>query len=152
MADTGEPLTAIRDAALKALARREHSVAELRRKLERKGCEPSLVEQVLGRLQDEGLLSDRRFVEAYVHSRYGKGFGPLRIEAELRERGVDAWLASEGVESGHRRWSELMEQVRRKRFGTPLPEDYREWIRQARFLQQRGFSAESIRRLLKQDL
>jgi len=150
-ARAGDPFAAVRSAAVSALARREHSVAELRRKLYRKGFERPIVERVLEQLQQERLLSDRRFVEAYVHSRSSKGFGPLRIEAELRERGIEAGLAAEGVEPDHARWQELMERVRRKRFGVPLPADYREWARQARFLQSRGFSVEAIRRLLEQD-
>ncbi len=152
MVDVGnDPFAVAWKAAVRVLARREHSVAELRHKLLHRGYEPSAVEQVLERLQEECLLSDRRFVETYVHSRRSKGFGPLRIEAELRERGIEAELAAEGVEPDHARWQALMEQVRRKRFGAELPVEYGERMRQARFLQYRGFSTASIRRLLKQD-
>ena len=147
----GDPIAVTREMALRLLARREHSVMELRCKLLRKGCDSAAVEQVLQRLQDERLLSDPRFAEAYVRFRSGKGFGPLRIEAELRERGVSGQLAAEAIEPDHPRWRELMERVRCKRFGAERPAEYREWARQARFLQSRGFSAEAIRRLLKQD-
>ncbi len=150
-AGSDESFTAVWGVAVRALARREHSVAELRRKLRGKGFCPAVVERVLDRLREEHLLCDRRFVEAFVHSRRSKGVGPLRIEAELRERGVDGALAAEGIEPDHESWQALMEQVREKRFGVEPPRDHRERVRQARFLQHRGFPVDAIRRLLKQD-
>ncbi len=70
------------------LARREHSAFEIRRKLKQKDIADSEIEVVVARLQQEGLLSDDRFAEAYIHMRMGKGYGPLRIALELQQRGV----------------------------------------------------------------
>lgn len=133
--------------ALKLLARREHSVLELRRKLEQRGCEEAPLEAVLERLGAERLLSDRRFAESYVRGRAERGYGPLRIRAELRERGIDAALADGPLgETGD--WTERARAARRKRFGSAVPADYREKARQMRFLQQRGFDGEQIRAAL----
>ncbi len=143
--------SAARDKAVGLLARREHSVAELHRKLRSRGYDSDVVEQVLEQLQEERLLSNERFVEAYVYSRYEKGFGPLRIQKELRERGVSEQLIRQGVEPENPHWTELMSRVRKKQFGPALPADYPEQARQARFLQYRGFAAEQIRQLLKQE-
>ncbi len=144
-------ISSARDRALGLLARREHSVMELGRKLRSRGYESGIVEQVLAQLQEERLLSDERFVEAYVHSRYVKGFGPLRIQMELRERGISEALAGCCIQPGAAHWTELMHRVRKKRFGPALPADYQERARQARFLQHRGFAAEQIHQLLKQE-
>ena len=73
------------------LARREHSMEELRVKLRARGFEDGeAVERELGRLCAEGLLSDARFAEAFVHAHRRRGEGPLRIAAGLRERAVTA--------------------------------------------------------------
>ncbi len=149
--EDNSPVSIVHDAAVRLLARREHSVVELRRKLRLRGYDRGVVDQVLEQLQEECLLSNKRFVEAYIHSRCEKGFGPLRIQSELRERGIPAELAARGVESGGVHCEELMDRVRQKRFGPACPDDYPERARQARFLQYRGFAAEQIHRLLKQE-
>ena len=70
------------------LARREHSAFAVRRKLQQKGIAESDIVEAIERLQKEGLLSDQRYAESYINMRRGKGYGPLRIALELRERGV----------------------------------------------------------------
>lgn len=123
------------------LARREHSRAELRHKLRARGHDPEAVEAALERLGEQGYQDDRRFAEHYVASRVERGFGPVRIRAELQERGVDPDLGREALEAHRGRWPELAEEARRRRFGAEAPADPRAWQRQARFLQYRGFDA-----------
>ena len=59
----------VRLAAMRLLTRREHSCQELKQKLERKGFNAGLVEDITAQLQQEGLLSDVRFAESYQRSR-----------------------------------------------------------------------------------
>src|SRR5690554_546207 len=92
-ADIGE----IREAALRLLARREHSVAELSRKLLQRGWREPEAEATIARLAAENLQSDQRFAESYARSRAARHYGPLRIRAELAERGIDRDLASRAV-------------------------------------------------------
>ena len=76
------------------LARREHSEQELRQKAEgAHDDDADEVEAVLRQLKDEGLQSDERFTEAYVHHRVNAGIGPLKIRYELRQKGIDESLA-----------------------------------------------------------
>jgi regulatory protein len=89
-------------------------------------------------------LSDARFAESFVHSRFQRGSGPQKIRAELRARGIDDDLVCTCLETYAEEWHELIARVRRKRFGDELPADFRERSRQMRFLQQRGFTAEQI--------
>lgn len=133
---------------MRLLARREHAVHELQSKLEGRGYEHTLVAQVLEQLLRERLLSDERFTEGYVHYRGSRGRGPVRIRAELRERGVSDELIGRYLDPADRTWLEQAEAARRKRFGKTLPREWSERGRQARFLQYRGFSSEQIRSLL----
>jgi regulatory protein len=139
-----------RERAIGLLARREHSLLELRHKLRSRDCDESDIDELLGQLEQEGLQSDERFAEAYVYSRRQRGFGPMRIQAELRERGVSDQLIGQFVQFGERHWLEEARQQWQKRFGTKA-EDYKERARQARFLQGRGFSSDMIRQVLNQD-
>ena len=103
---------------------------------------------MLDTLEAQGLLSDERFTEQYVGSRLGRGHGPRRIREELRRRGIDDAVAREAVERDDGFWSEQASRARIRRFGEAAPADYREWVRQARFLERRGFTTEQIRSAL----
>jgi regulatory protein len=133
------------------LARREHSAGELKVKLRERGYEGTAVEAVLSRLEGEKLLSDARFVQEFVASRVRRGSGPLKIRDELRGKGVSAELVDEALRAHKDGWAAGAAEARRKRFGGKLPKDMQERARQARFLQQRGFSMEHIRAALKGD-
>ncbi len=144
------PLTpgAVRLKAMDLLARREHSRLELQRKLCRKGCDEALVEAVLAQLVAEGLLSDGRFAESYVNARKARGEGPVRIRAALREKGVGDELIADVLDDEAADWQALIRAAWHKRFAGKLPQDHKERARQARFLQQRGFTMEQIGALL----
>ena len=131
-------------AALRLLARREHSVLELRHKLTGRHFTDSIVDTVVMQLVEQGLLSDQRFAEVYVRGRFERGYGPLRIRAELRERGVSGDLMGQMLAELSNSWVESAGRQRSKRFGHRFPGDYRERAKQMRFLQQRGFTAEQI--------
>ncbi|MDX1443640.1 MAG: regulatory protein RecX [Gammaproteobacteria bacterium] len=138
--------------ALGLLARREHSFGELERKLLQRGLANDVVELQLGQLVEEGLLSDERFAEQFVRQRVERGQGPVKIRAEMQQRGVDAELIDIQLEAHDDEWPRLAENARNKRFGEEIPAEYEERARQARFLQQRGFGMEQIRRVLKGDI
>ena len=127
------------------LARREHSEQELARKLAKRGYAADTVATTLAALVADRLLSNARFAEAFVHARIQRGSGPQKIRAELRERGITDDLIANSLDAHTDSWRELARQVRAKRFGNGQPGDFRERIRQMRFLQQRGFSAEQIK-------
>ena len=133
------------------LARREHSTRELRDKLLARGFEDDDITPALQTLSREGLLSDERFTESFIHSRMERGSGPVKIRAELRQRGVTDEVISNWLDERDRAWLERAEAVRCKKFGSALPVDYKEKARQARFLQYRGFSAEQTRQVLRDD-
>lgn len=134
--------------ALRLLARREHARGELAFKLAAGGAGADAIERVLDSMQAQGLLSEARFAEQFVRSRRGRGHGPRRIREELRRRGIDDAAAGKAVGQDDGVWSERASRARSRRFGDAAPADYREWARQARFLERRGFTAEQIRSAL----
>lgn len=121
------------------------------RKLSAKGYNEPDIQLELDRLVGERLLDDRRFAESYVNYRIGRGYGPVKIGAELRQRGIDESLAREVFDELDVDWSEYVHSAWCKKFNT-VAQDYREHARQARFLQQRGFTTDQITRVLNSDL
>lgn len=136
-------------AALRLLATREHSREELRRKLASRAGAGDDVEAVLDRMLEAGFQSDARFAESFVRSR-GERFGAARLRRELAERGVAPELVAGALE-GSLEADELARAraVWARKFGQ-APQDPKDWARQARFLQSRGFSGDVIRKLLRE--
>lgn len=138
-----DPLAA-RKKAMDYLARREHSRQELEHKLAKAGFEPDAAAEAIEGLEADGLQSDLRFAEAFVHSRVRRGKGPVRIRAELGERGVAGSLVSRALEETGADWRKLAIETRRRKFGAELPRDFTDKARQMRFLQYRGFDTDQI--------
>jgi len=138
-----------RKRAIDLLARREHSRLELERKLVQRGCPHELVSQVVKELEHDGLLSDERFTESLVMTRCAQGHGPVRIRHDLRQKGVADSVIDRWLDERSEQWLELISHVRQQKFGDDLPCDYKERAHQARFLQSRGFTAEQIHTVLK---
>jgi len=137
----------IKEACMQYLVRREHSQQELIRKVSEKGYEKPQIQNVIDELVERGYQSDARFAESYARSRVHRGIGPLRIKAELQQRGAGDCYFEMAVEDIIGSWSELLEQVYQKKYGDTPCIDRKEQLKRSRFLQQRGFSNEMIRRI-----
>ncbi len=150
-----DELTLVRKAAYTLLARREYGRQEMLNKLLVKGFDPSLIDNVVEQLVAERLLSDERFVDAFVRSRGNRGYGPRRIEAELRERGISDELSDERIAAGPSEeetdWVARAAEVRCRKFGEALPKDFPERAKQMRYLEYRGFTHEQIRAVFKRN-
>lgn len=134
---------------LNLLARREHSQEELRRKLIRKGIAVNEIDEVLAQFIAAGWQSNRRFTEAYIRMRIGKGYGPLRIQIELRERGIASDLIEECLNVYREEWTHYLHIAWQKKFAGKMTADLKNRVKQTRFLQQRGFELSEINRFLK---
>jgi regulatory protein len=145
LTETAASVDDVRKQALNMLARREHSGAELRAKLAAKGFPSDIIDDAVSDLYHSGWLSDERFVEAYIRVRADRGYGPVRIRAELKERGVDDALILDRLDARGPQWLQRLRGVWAKRFDGIRPQDFAARARQMRFLQARGFSAEQIR-------
>ncbi len=137
----------LREQALALLARREHSRAELERKLAQSGHAEEDIAALLDDFEARNWLSDRRFAESWVADHRARS-GSIKLAFELRQRGVNDGII-EAVLSEHRD-SELerAREVWMKKFGTP-PAGAQEKARQMRFMQGRGFDPDTIRLLFK---
>jgi regulatory protein len=134
-----------RKKAMDLLARREHSRTELERKLAAAGFDADAAADALHQLAQEGLQSDRRFVESFVQSRINQGKGPLRIHADLAQRGIAAGLVDEVLAEVRHDWFAAARDARAKKFGRAQPADFSDKARQMRFLQYRGFEPDQVR-------
>jgi len=140
---------AIKEACLQYLMRREHSLQELMQKVSAKGFAEHDIMSVLEELTEQGLQSNTRFAESYARSRVHKGFGPLRIQAELQQRGAGDCYFDMAVEDIAGSWQDLLEQVYNKKYDVEKAVDMKEKARRSRFLQQRGFPSGMVLHLFK---
>ncbi|WP_028080652.1 regulatory protein RecX [Solimonas soli] len=139
---------AARARALKLLSRREHSAAELARKLQRRGAEPDTARDTVARMQEAGWQSDARYAEMLVRNRMAQGYGPLRIRAELAAARVPDAEARAALDAAEADWPALCTELRARKFRAP-PRTPAEWQKQYRYLASHGFSAEAARAALK---
>lgn len=131
---------------VRLLARREHSRRELLDKLALRGFERDEVAAVIDDLSRQNRQNDARYAECYIRDRISKGYGPLRIAYELQQRGIaGADLEAQAEEQGG--WLNLALDVYAGKYDeeTCLPPN--EWAKRSRFLLQRGFSGETIKRV-----
>ncbi len=142
-----KPEITIRRSAMDLLARREHSFKELIQKLSLRFSVKD-IQPALEILRDEDLQSDQRYLEAYIRFRRNKGFGSLKIEAELYPKGLDSEQIRTCLYDEANDWTELCKQAMNKRFPVFNKANLKERVKCERFLMQRGFSHEEIRAII----
>jgi regulatory protein len=97
-APQADPVSHAKDICLRLLTVRPRTRAELHTTLLRRGIETDVADQVLGRLNEVGLVDDAAFAEQWVRSRHTyQGMARRALAAELRRRGVDDPVAAEAV-------------------------------------------------------
>ncbi len=132
--------------ALRLLAQREHSRAELERKLARYEEEPGTLAQALDELAARDFISEPRVVQSVLHQRASR-MGAMRLKQELQQKGIGAEAIAGAMAQLKSTELERAREVWRRRFGQP-PADATERAKQTRFLLARGFSGEIVRRVL----
>jgi regulatory protein len=133
----------LRERALAMLARREHTRAEMARKLSAHAESPQEIEPLLDALAARGWLSEARFAESRANT-LSRKFGSRKIEHDLKSRGVSAEVVERTVLQARAQELENCRAAWQKKFGA-LPDNAAERGKQIRFLQGRGFSFDSIR-------
>ena len=136
----------IKGRALRLLGTREHSRAELERKLAAHEQEPGQLRQALDELQAKGLISEERVAESVIHRRAAR-MGTARIHQELKGKGLSADLMASTLQQLRTTELDRATEVWRKKFGA-VPTNPAERARQMRFLASRGFGAEVVARVL----
>jgi regulatory protein len=132
--------------ALRLLAAREYSRAELERKLRPHEEQPGELARVLDELAAKDFISESRVVESLVQRRAGR-MGAARIRQELQAKGIAPEAVAEAVAGLQDSELGRAAEVWRRRFDA-LPSDAASRAKQARFLMARGFGGETVRKVL----
>lgn len=149
--------------AMRLLSQRDHSEAELRRKLAaqpfvpqaRSGSKhgpqspdepvsPEIIDQVISYCYQHNWLDDQRFAQSYIGSRSRKGYGAQRISAELLRKGVDKEIVRTALAECTIDWCVLAQQIAQRKFGEQLPTEWKDKAKVQRYLLYRGFFREEI--------
>ena len=141
----------ILEIAVGLLARREHSRLELIRKLQQRNFSEEEIEQAIEQLQVNNLLSEERFTESYINMRKRKGYGPVRIAQELKERGISSDLCESYLDRQNTEWRDIMREQYVKKYGDNGASEYAEKARRAKYLQYRGFPLDWVFDITKLD-
>lgn len=133
--------------ALKLLSQREHSRAELLRKLGPHVQEGDDLPALLDELQARDFISEARVVESVLHQRAHR-LGAARVRQELQAKGLSADAVQEAIDRLQGSEQDRAREVWQRKFGAvaTTPEQR---ARQMRFLMARGFSAEVARRAVR---
>ena len=141
---TAQP--SLKGRALRLLSGREHSRAELERRLKSFEEEPGELARVLDELQAKDFISEQRVIESVINRRSAK-LGTARIRQELQSKGLDKEAVIDAVASLQSTELARARELWRKKFGEPAT-DPKERGKQMRFLAARGFSGDTVRRVL----
>jgi len=135
--------------ALRLLSQREHSRAELERKLAKYEDVPGTLAQALDELAAKDFINEARVVQSVVHQRAPR-MGAARVRQELQQKGIAPEAIAEAVAGLQESETSRAFEVWRRRFEAP-PQDAKERARQMRFLMARGFSGAVVAKVLRMD-
>jgi regulatory protein len=141
-ADTGA-----RARALRLLARRDYTRAELERKLAPLVEDPPELASLLDELAARGWLSDARVAEQYLHAKRGR-YGAARLRRDPIAKGVPESLVAAALASSQEGELERAQSVWQRKFGS-APCTPADLARQVRFLQARGFAIDLALRVVR---
>ena len=141
----------LRNRALYYLAKREYSFQELVNKTlnyaEELGLNKKDCEFIISKLREQNLQLDQRFCESYINSKKNK-FGAQKIVFELTQKGVSEDLVATFIGELVNNEYDLALQVWNKKY-SHVTQDINEKAKQIRFMQSRGFSFETIKKIIK---
>ena len=140
------PTLSLTGRALRLLGQREHSRAELERKLAPHEDAPGELAAVLEKLAAKDLQSDQRAVDSLVYRR-GAKLGTQRLRQEMQSKGMDPHAVAQAVALLRTSEQSRAFEVWRKKFGSPAATPA-ERAKQVHFLAGRGFSGEAIARVI----
>jgi regulatory protein len=133
--------------ALRLLSQREHSRAELTKKLTPHVQDGEDLGAVLDELEAKDFINESRVLESVVHRRASR-LGGARIRQELQSKGLPAEAVQQAVDQLKHSELDRARGVWARKFAQP-PQTPQENARQTRFLLTRGFSGDVVRRVLR---
>ena len=124
------------------LARREHTGKEILSKLQNRVESVELLKTEIDKLEEEGLIDNKRFAEQYIYSRSLRGYGPLRIEQELKQRGVNENVSQPIMHDID--WNSFAIEVLKKKTDGIFPDETKQILKIKKFMNYRGFNFNQI--------
>ena len=140
------PTLSLTGRALRLLSAREHSRAELERKLAPYDEPPGALAKVLDALAAKDFINEGRVIDSVLHRRSAK-LGASRIKHELQSKGLEPEAVAQAVRDLKASETARAFEVWRKKFGSPASTPA-ERAKQVRFLASRGFGGEAIARVV----
>lgn len=139
------------NAAVRLLASRDHSIAELTRKLLKREHSADAIQSAIDQLTVSNYVNDARYAQLYTEQRIDRGYGPRYIRAKLRERGLEVILIDAALAQPSIEWAECAQTILEKRFDADAITSLEKRLtaRIARFLEARGFSSGDAIKALK---
>lgn len=133
---------------MNALSRREHSEKEIYLKfVNLVNSKDILLEEIL-KLKEEGLISNQRYAEAYIRSRFHSGFGPVRIKYELEKKGVIKTIIKMAFQETDLDWDDKLKSELKKKYESNDMKNLN-INKISKFFLYRGFDLEKISKLIK---
>jgi regulatory protein len=142
------PSLSLTGRALRLLSAREHSRAELERKLAPYDEPPGALAKVLDALAAKDFINEGRVIDSVLHRRSAK-LGASRIKHELQSKGLEPEAVAQAVRDLKASETARAFEVWRKKFGSPASTPA-ERAKQVRFLASRGFGGEAIARVVSE--
>ncbi|OAJ94374.1 recombination regulator RecX [Vibrio bivalvicida] len=138
------PTLSSKEAAIQLLSRRDHGEYEMYQKLSLKGYEDDAIQEAINFCLDNNYLDDLRYAKSQVRQHVYKGHGERRIRQELNQKRVAESVIEKAIEEEPQDWFELAKSAAEKKFKGMQAKDQKEYAKQVRFLQYRGYSFEQI--------
>ena len=133
---------------MNALSRREHSEKEIYLKfVNLVNSKDTLLEEIL-KLKKEALISNQRYAEAYIRSRFHSGFGPIRIKYELEKKGVIEAIIKTAFQETDLDWDDKLKSEFKKKYESNDMKSSND-NKISKFFLYRGFDLEKISKLIK---
>ena len=145
------PTLSSQEAAIQLLSRRDHGEYELWQKLKLKGYSSEAIEQAIHFCLAHNYLDDLRYAQSQIRQYVYKGCGEKRIRQELMQKRVAESVIVQALQQEEQDWFELAKQAAEKKFKAQRAKDPKEYAKQVRFLQYRGYSFEQISYALKSE-
>ena len=138
----------VRVQALKFLSRREYSAKQMVDKLVGKGADLEVAYSVVADLSDAGIMSDERYAKEWLRVRMRQGYGPKKIEFELKRSGVAEHVICDCLNANDPIWTDRLQLVVERKYANQAVDSFKEWARRANQLRNRGYTATQIERVL----
>ncbi|WP_159567145.1 regulatory protein RecX [Budvicia diplopodorum] len=140
--------------AMRLLSQRDYSEQEMRRKLaahspfdrttEKIPVSQESIDNVIEYCYQHSWLNDVQFTQRFIVSRSRKGYGPQRIQSELQQKGIGRDEVRRALSESDVDWFEMAKDLAIRRFGSPLPADWKAKSKVQRYLSYRGFTQDEI--------